>query len=133
MLVKLVCWLLKGKQITTKEREILTSQLLRSLNALPTHAIITRDEGKLFINGIEQDGIRASHLRESADQALHNIALQAVHEQVLYQAVSIGVHQAQTTEQMQFAKAAIWYGQEETKLLKTLATPEYANSPLSGD
>lgn len=133
MFIRFITWLLARKKLSTGERNELMSAILNSIDALPLHAIITINEGKLFIRGIEQDGIKAVQIRESADQALNNIALQAVHEQVLYQAVSLGVHQAHTPEQIQFAKAGIWYAQEEMKLLRTLAESSYANSSLNGD
>jgi len=98
----------------------LTNQLLTSIHSLPTRAIITVNEGKLFIRGVPLELEKAIALRDSANAVLNNPAYKAVHDQVLYQAVSLGVHQAQTTEQVQFAKAAIWYGQQEVELLKTL-------------
>lgn len=122
MLVRLVCWLLKYKKLTTHERGLLTNQVLNSIDALPTRAIITLNEGKIFIQGVPLDTEKNYVLREAAESALHNPALKFVHDQVLYQAVSLGVHQAQTVEQIQFSKAAIWYGQQELELLKTLST-----------
>lgn len=124
MLVRFVCWLLKNRKISTEERQRLTTEILSKIDALPTHAIITVVEGKTFIRGIELDGERATMLRENAVSALHNKALEAVHEEVLYRAVALGVHQGHTTEQIQFSKAAIWYGQEEVKILKALASGE---------
>lgn len=121
MFIRLVCWILSQKKITTHDRQLLMKEVLSSIDALPLHAIITINEGKLFIRGTEVDGERAMVLREGADAALHNSALELIHEQVLYQAVSQGVHISQTPEQMNFAKAAIWYSQEEIKLLKILA------------
>ncbi len=123
MLVRLVCWLLSRKTLTSHERTMLTNKVLDTIHAVPTHAIIVADENKLFIGGTELDGERALVMREGAQSALKNPALRAVHEQVLYQAVSLGVHQALTPEQMNFAKAAIWYGEEEVKLLRLLAGP----------
>lgn len=124
MLVRFICWLLKGKHLKENERRLLTEQILSSIDALPLHAIITVDEGKIFIRGVPLDGERALAIRDAASQAVHNKALSFVHEQVLYQAVSIGVHQAHTTEQIQFAKAAIWYGQEERRLLQALSNED---------
>lgn len=121
MLVRFICWLLKHKKLSTKDRQLLTNQALTSIGALPTHAILTRDGNKLFIRGVPLDDERKYILRDAAEHALHNPAMRAIHEEVLYQAISLGVHQAHTPEAMQFAKAAIWWGQEQDKLLKTLA------------
>lgn len=124
MLISFICFLLKRKKLTTEERQRLTNQILSSIDALPLHAIITVDEGKTFIRGVPLDGEKAIAIRDSASQAIHNQALAFVHEQVLYQAVSLGVHQAHTPEQVQFAKAAIWYAQEEKKLLTALSNED---------
>lgn len=128
MLARLVCWILERKNLSQKDREKITNQLLKSIDALPTRAIITINEGKLFIGGAPMEGEKTASLRESATAVLNNPALKIVHDQVLYQAISIGIHQAQTTEQVQFAKAAIWYGQQEIELLKTLSQANYSNS-----
>ena len=130
MLIRFVCWLLNRKRISTIERQQLTTQILKSIDALPLHSILTVDGQKLFIRGVPLDGERAVALRESADQAVHNQALAFIHEQVLYEAVSQGVHIALTTEQMNFAKAAIWYGQREKELLTALSTGD--NTELLG-
>lgn len=121
MFIRFICWLLSRKSLNTKERQLLTNKILEKIDSLPTHAIITVDGNTFSIRGVPLDGERAIMLRESADNALHNAALNLVHEQVLYQAVSIGIHQANTPEQIQFAKAAIWYSQEEKKLLQMLS------------
>ncbi len=121
MLVSFICWLLKRKTLKTSERQRLTNEILSAIDALPLHAIITVDGNKFSIRGVPLDGDKAIAIRDSASQAIHNQALAFVHEQVLYQAVSLGIHQAHTPEQIQFAKAAIWYAQEEKKLLVALS------------
>ncbi len=131
MLIRFVCWLLRHKRLSSLDRTILTNTILDSVKALPIHAIITVNENKIFIRGTELEGERALVIREGAQSALNNVALRTIHEQVLYQAVSLGVHQALTPEQMNFAKAAIWYGEEELKLLQLLAGP--TNSSFNGD
>ena len=122
MFINFVCWLLKRKKLTTLQRQQLINQVLASVDALPLHSIITVNGADVSIRGVPLNAEQSVALRDSADQALHNRALQIVHEQVLYQAVSLGVHQAQNTEQIQFAKAAIWYGQEEQRILKALSS-----------
>lgn len=131
MFIRFVCWLLRQKRLSSLDRATLTNVVLDSIQALPTHAIITVDENKIFIRGSALDGERALVMREGAQSALNNVALRTIQEQVLYQAISLGVHQALTPEQMHFAKAAIWYGEEEKKLLQLLAGP--TNSSFNGD
>jgi len=131
MFIRFICWLLARKTLSSQDRVLLTNKILDTIHALPTHAIITEDKGKLFIGGTALDGERSLVMREGAQAALVNPALKVIHEQVLYQAVTLGVHQALTPDQMNFAKAAIWWGEEELKLLKLLAGP--TNSSSYGD
>lgn len=133
MLTTFICWILSRKKLNASDKQKLTNEILKAIDALPLHAIITVDEGKIFIRGVPLDGERAMVLRESADKAIHNPALQLVHEQALYLAVSLGIHQAQTTEQIQFAKAAIWYSQQEIALLKKLSTGDANELLVNGD
>jgi hypothetical protein len=133
MLAHLICWLLGTRLLTGKTREHVVNHLLTKIGAFPTHAIITVDEGKLFIRGVPVEGERAYVLRHGAQIALDNIALRAVHEEVLYKAISQGIHLSQNFEHVQFAKAAVWYGQQERELLKLLASQGTANSSLNGD
>lgn len=121
MLTRIVCWLLNNKILSAKDRVLLTNQVLKSIDSLPTRAILTVDKGQIFVQGVPIEGERAYLIREGAEAALHNLALRLVHDQVLYAAVSLGIHQAQNTEQIQFAKAAIWYGQQEIELLQLLS------------
>lgn len=121
MFIRFVCWLLKRKRLAKDDYALLTNALVEKLGALPTHAIITVVEGKTFIRGKELSGDLSLAIQEQASLALRNTALREVHEQVLYNAVSTGLLTSQNFDQTLFAKAAIWYGQEERKILHALA------------
>lgn len=119
---KLVVKLLKWSDLDIRDRNILTTQILDSLMVLPIYDIIKiSEEGSLIINNRPVDIEKARILRESAIAALSNQSLRAVHDQVLFEAVSMGVHNVDRPEQMFFARAAIWYAQHEVNILKTLA------------
>jgi hypothetical protein len=97
---------------------------LDTIGAFPTRAIITTDGGHTFIRGVPLNGERARVVRESAQQALQNVALQIVHDEVLYRSVANTLHTAVNFEGVQFGKASVWYGQQERELLKILAQEE---------
>jgi hypothetical protein len=100
----------------------LTNSILDKLSALPLHDIITYDQsGTLFISGKQVDIEYARNLKESAIVVLKSNAFRAVHEQVNYNAITVGVHKAENSDHMIFSKAAIWFGQREIELLKLLA------------
>lgn len=120
-LVKFVVWLLK-KDLSLKNRSILLSAVLSATGTLPIYNIITTNEqGTLFINGNQVDMEKAIQLRESARGALNNQARRLVKEQVRYLAVTQGIHNANSFEQLFFSKAAIWLEGEENKILEALA------------
>jgi hypothetical protein len=122
MFVKFVCWLLRRKTLSTHDSIQLTNTVLERIGSFPTHAIITVDGGKILIRGTPLEREKAIVIRESARQALNNIALREVHEQVLYNAIAQSLHSAQNFEQTMFGKAAVWYGQQEIEILKQLAS-----------
>lgn len=121
MVISLLCWFLKRKNLSRTDRVRLVNSLLSTVGALPLHATITEDGGSLSIKGVPLDGERMAKIRENASAVLHNQAWQAVHEQALYLAVSLGIHKSQDFDQTMFAKAAIWFGEQERELLQTLA------------
>lgn len=73
------------------------------------------------MNGNALEYEQARLLRESALATLNSTARNIVRKQVEYLAVTHGIHKAETPEQMLFSKAALWYGQEEDKVLRVLA------------
>ncbi len=132
-MVRLLLWLLDLCAKSEKDRLLLTTRILRTAGALPVHSIITADEaGALLIRGRPVDKDQALLLRESAAAVLKSPAYQIIREEVLYMAVSEGVHKGITTDQLQFSKSAIWFGEQELRLLKTFAG-DAGNSRLSGD
>lgn len=133
MLARLTVWLLRHSKVSQENKILLTNQLLSTVGALPLHATFTVDEaGKLLIRGRPLEYEQAVVLRESASNILHSNAWQTVKEQVLYEAISKGVHEALNTDQVLFAKAAIWFCEQQDKTLKVLAQ-DAGNSLLSRD
>ena len=133
MWVRLLLWLLDLVKLTPETRVLLTSRLLSTVGALPIHSILTSDDaGSLLIRGKAVDKDQALMLRESALSVLRSPAYQIIREQILYEAVTIGIHQGMSLDQLQFSKSAIWFGEQELKLLKTFAGNS-GNLPLSED
>jgi len=121
-LVQFVAWLLSRSRISIRDRIVLTNAVLDKLAVVQSGDILTVDSsGKLAISGQPMELEFARILSESARAMLHSTARSVVRKQVEYIAVTHGIHKAETPEQMLFAKAAIWYGQEEDKLYRLLA------------
>ena len=119
---KLTVYLLRRRDLTVRERTLLTGVLLDKLVALPASAILSTDEsGQLLLYGRPLAIEQIKQLRESAKVVLLSSARKAVREQVAFMAVQLGVHHGDTPEKVLFSKAALWQGQEEDKLYEMLA------------
>ncbi len=133
VLIKIIGRLLKSEKLTIANRLILTTYILDSLDSLPFDSIITVSEsGETLIQGTPLDVDKTRQLRESSRAALDNQALAVIRAQVAFTAVTLGVHKVTNPEQLLFARAALWWGQEEIKHLRALAQRPQ-ELPLSGD
>ncbi len=123
IVVKTVAWLLSKVNLSLKERHMLINAVLDTLAALPLRDIIVFDQiGVLFVNGKPVGREEAALLRESAKGALSSRALTLIREQVLFKSFTFGLNSSTNFEQLYFGKAAVWWGQEEDKILKALAS-----------
>lgn len=119
--LKLFTWLIKNQRLTVGEMNILSTAILDSFSALPLCDIIKIDDrGSLTVNGRVLDLEQIHLLRESARGALNNQARKIINDQILYTAFVMAANKVQTPEQLIFSRAAIWWGQQERKLLLAL-------------
>ena len=122
---KIVVFLLGKTNLPLEDRSFLTTVLMDRLRDLPLHDIMALDDqNNLIVNGKPLDLEKARLLRESAIAALKNSAFTLIRDQVAFVATTLGVHKAETPEQMFFARAALWWGQQEQKHLELLTGKE---------
>lgn len=119
-IIKLIKWMFR-RNLRVEEANELCGFVLEKMGALPIRDVIAVSEEGLLINGESVDIDKARKIHESANAALDNACLRLVREQVAYAAVTYGVHKAETPTQMLFARAALWWGQQEHRLLEALA------------
>lgn len=125
LVLRAVLFVLRSRRFTNEQRQIFTASLLDRIGALPLRARIRVDEtGKVFVGGKPLNLDTAKTLRETAKAMLRNYARRQVREQVLFMAVHKGVFENESPEQGLFAKAALWFAQEEDKLYLELAGAE---------
>lgn len=123
--VKLAIALLKNTHLSNDDRQLLTSALLDKLGALPLRARIVMDEaGQIFVDRKQMTLEVAQEMKRSAKSMLNNFARRFVREQVTFMAIQMGVHQNTSPEQGLYAKAALWFFQEEDELYRKLAQTE---------
>lgn len=117
--------LLRSSVLTETDRIKLSRTIMGELGALPIKEIIEIDRnGNIFMNGTPADPDIVKKLSNSARGAINSYALNFIHDQVMFEAIKLGVHTVETERQMHFSRAAIWYGQQEKKWLKILAGTE---------
>lgn len=114
--------LCKNKSLSNEERQILTTMLLDRLGALPLHARIVVDKaGRVFVNGRSLSIEEADRLKQAAVAMQNNGARNLVREAVTFMAIVDGVHKNVSPDMGLFAKAALWFLQEEDTLYALLA------------
>lgn len=117
--------LLKWVRLDNESRQLLTSALLDKLGAIPVHARITVDDaGQVFVDGRPLTLEASRQMHDASKAMLNNFARRFVREQVTYMAIQKGVHQNISPEQGLFAKAALWFFQEEDELYRKFAQVE---------
>lgn len=118
----------KDKSLNNKERQMFTTILLDKLGALPLHAKIMVDKaGRVFVNGRSLNTEEADRLKQAAVAMQNNAARNLVREAVTFMAIVDGVHKNITPEMGLFAKAALWFLQEEDTLYTLLAAEGIKN------
>lgn len=120
-LIKLISGWLKGTDLSIEERTLLSQAVLKQLGALPIHDVIKVEKGSLYVNGRLVDEDLRMKLRESARGLLSNQAFQYVRNQVLFGAITHGIHKGGSDIALLFSRAAIWYGQQEDININLLA------------
>lgn len=119
--IRLVKFLM-SRDLTVEERNSLVINILDNLDVLPIHGIIDyNSEGELLLSGRSLDIEKVTQLREASRTALNNVALKLVSDEVLFTAITQGVHKVENPLQMLFYRAAIWYSQQQQEFLKKLA------------
>lgn len=122
LVAKLTVFALKHSKLSTSDKALCTAALLDSLHALPIRSIISiNEQGLLLVNGELLDYEKSLRLRESARALLASPFRTLMRNQISHLAITIGVREGMTSDQILFSKAALWCGQEEEKLLKTIA------------
>ena len=120
IIIKIIGWLL-SRNLGLKNRTLLINSVLDKLSMLPVRNIITVSEnGSLVINGKELDHEEMKLIQDSAKALRDNRVFGLIQDQVLHNALSFGLNTSTTLEMLYTSKAAVWWGMEESKLIKLL-------------
>lgn len=112
---------LKKTDLSIEDRVALVTILLDKLGAFPIGEMVQVSLNGIAINGKELDGDQVLNFRESASLLKENFARKVINEQLKFKAMEMGIHKSTTIEQLLFAKAVIWFINEENILLHSLS------------
>lgn len=118
---KLAVLLLKSTRLSGENKMRVTNALLRNIDAVPVADIISYDQqGILLVNGRQLALEQAQSLLQSVEGLHDNYARKLIRTQVQYEAIKLGLHNGLSPDTILFAKAAIWYGEQEDRLISEI-------------
>jgi hypothetical protein len=127
LLIKFIAYIIRKKKFSLENKTKIMNALIENLKIVPINAIIRLDEqNQLVVNGVTIGYEEAKVLRESAKLLLHSNARKLIHNQLIFEAINLGIHQGVNTEQILFSKAVIWLLKEQEKLIGKIAQEETA-------
>ncbi len=85
-------------------------------------------DGSIKVQGKELNLEKLVQLREGANSLSHNWTYRLLKEQLAFEAIKIGIHSSQTTEQLLFSKAVLWIQQREIELITKLSGQQDENN-----
>jgi len=121
-IVKNVVKQLNKATLTTEERVELTNALLSKLGAFPIGEMITTNENGMSINGKDLDVDQYISFKEACASLKENFARRVINEQLKYKATEMGIHKSTTIDTLLFAKAVLWFINEENILIEKLSS-----------
>lgn len=109
--------------LSQEERILALNWLNKSLNNFPLEDVIRfRNDGAVLANGKAMSVEQMVSFRESLSALKSNFAFQIIADQILFLAISEGIHKGLNTDQIMFSKSAIWFIQKFKEVLEKLDT-----------
>lgn len=120
LLSKLVVYLLKHRTLKLEDKMRVTNALLQNIDSLPITDVITYKDGVVTIGGKKLDFEQAQNIIVSARALEDNLFRKIIREQVNYEAIKMGIHNGLSPDTILFAKAALWYNEQEQQVLNNI-------------
>lgn len=117
-MLKLLLQKLRNNEFQESHKAEIVNFLLESVGALPFKDIITYDlDETVMVKDRKLTSEQALQFREGAVNLGKNWFYRTIKEQMAFEAIKLGIHTGQTTEQLLFAKAVLWVQQRELELI----------------
>lgn len=96
--------------------------MLEKVQALPIKDCLEFDlQNTVKVNGKDLNADESIQFREGAMSLGKNWTYRTIKEQLAFEAIKIGIHSSQNTEQLLFSKAVLWVQQREMELITKLS------------
>lgn len=121
LISKLAILALKSERLSRDDITRVTNALLDNIGAIHTQDVISfGSQGQLFIGGKQVDKEQANGIILSARTFEDNQFRKILREQVKYEAIKLAVHNGVSPETIMFAKASLWHGEQENRILNEI-------------
>ena len=122
--VKQIIEVLNDATLTQEERTELWNAVLGKLGAVPLESAIVVSPDGIVVNGKSLDGEQASYLRQASIALNDNFARKVINEQLKFLAITTGIHNSRSVDELMFSKACLWVIKEEEKVINSLCLGE---------
>lgn len=119
-MLTLLLWLLSKQKLSAEGRLKVVNTLIHTAGLPPLTSIIKEEGGQLLIRDTAVGPEERIFLSDAAETALTNQARRIVIDQLKFEAVKLGIHNATIPEHTLFAKVILWVIEKEEEMLRTL-------------
>lgn len=122
IITTIALFLIKQSKLSTSDKSKVMAGLIEKIGAIPMSSIISFDtiNGDLLIRGQKADPVILRNIYESALTMRDSYFRKFLNEQLLYEALKIGIHKATDNEMVLFSKVVIWLQQQENEILNRI-------------
>jgi hypothetical protein len=101
---------LENNQLTQEEHLRLLGILNKQINAFPLETVVfINNQGATCANGRELTLEETVKFRQGISALRDNWSFQLLADQILFEAIKIGIHEGHTTERLMFSKSVIYF------------------------
>jgi len=112
---------LKDEKLSHQDRLKLQTAIIDKISYIPIADVLEfAPDGTVIVRGRTLDIDQARVLKSGLDALQNNFAEKLISEQLLFNAIKLGVHKSTSLEELMLSKAIIWVLQERSKLLTLL-------------
>ena len=113
---------LRKSSLSQEDRTALWGAVLDKLGAIPLSNTIVVSPMGVMVNGKDLGPDQVAYFNQTASALKENFARKLIAEQLKYLAISTGIHNSKSVDELMFSKACLWVVLEEEKLINSLTS-----------